>query len=127
MLDETVSSVPAVAAAGSRVDIRYVIPDEGAQIWLDNLAIVNDAPHPDEAYALIDFLQRPEIAARNTNLTGNANGNLASQKFIDPSIIGDPTIYPPPAIMKNLYTVNARQPAAQRSLLRIWQRLKLGQ
>ena len=117
----------AAADARSRVDIRYVIPDDRAQIWLDNLAIAKDAPHVDEAYALIDFLQRPEIAAKNTNLTRNANGNLASQKFIDPAIIGDPTIYPPPQVMKNLYTVNAREPAVQRSLLRTWQRLKLGQ
>ncbi len=117
----------AAADARSRVDIRYVIPDDRAQIWLDNLAIVKDAPHVDEAYALIDFLQRPEIAAKNTNLTRNANGNLSSQKFIDPAIMDDPTIYPPPQVMKNLYTVNAREPAVQRSLLRIWQRLKLGQ
>jgi putrescine transport system substrate-binding protein len=117
----------AATDARSRVDIRYVIPDDRAQIWLDNLAIAKDAPHVDEAYALIDFLQRPEIAAKNTNLTRNANGNLASQKFIDPAIIGDPTIYPPPQVMKNLYTVNAREPAVQRSLLRTWQRLKLGQ
>jgi putrescine transport system substrate-binding protein len=114
------------AEAKSRVDIRYVIPDDGAQIWLDNLAIAKDAPHVDEAYALIDFLQRPQIAAKNTNLTRNANGNLASQKFIDPAILGDATIYPPPQVMKNLYTVKAREPAIQRALLRRWQRLKMG-
>src|SRR6478736_1346042 len=42
----------AAADARSRVDIRYVIPDDRAQIWLDNLAIAKDAPHVDEAYAL---------------------------------------------------------------------------
>lgn len=117
----------AAADAGSRIDIRYVIPDGRAQIWLDNLAIPADARHVDEAYALIDFLQRPEIAAKNTDLTRNANGNLTSQKFIDPTIISDPTIYPPAQVMKNLYTVNSREPATQRALLRIWQRLKTGQ
>jgi putrescine transport system substrate-binding protein len=117
----------AAADAGSRIDLRYVIPDGRAQIWLDNLAIPTDAPHVDEAYALIDFLQRPEVAAKNTDLTRNANGNLTSQKFIDPSIISDPTIYPPAQVMKNLYTVNSREPATQRALLRTWQRLKTGQ
>lgn len=116
----------AAADAKSRVDIRYVIPDDRAQIWLDNLAIAKDAPHLEEAYALIDFLQRPEIAAKNTDLTRNANGNRASQQFIDTAILSDATIYPPPQIMKNLYTINAREPAVQRSLLRIWQRIKSG-
>jgi putrescine transport system substrate-binding protein len=117
----------AAADAGSRIDLRYVIPDGRAQIWLDNLAIPADAPHVDEAYALIDFLQRPDVAAKNTDFTRNANGNLTSQKFINPTIISDPTIYPPAQVMKNLYTVHSREPASQRTLLRTWQRLKTGQ
>ena len=116
----------AAADAGSRIEIRYVIPDGRAQIWLDNLAIPKDAPHVSEAYKLIDFLQRPEVAARNTNFNRNANGNLASQKHIDPTIINDSTIYPPPQVMQELYTVAVREPAFQRSLLRMWQRLKSG-
>src|SRR6266536_2626857 len=54
--------------AKNGVDIGYVIPKEGAQLWFDNLAIPRDARHPAEAHALIDFLLRPEIAAKNTNL-----------------------------------------------------------
>ena len=116
----------ASADAGRSVEIRYSVPDGRAQIWLDNLAIPKDAPHLKEAYALIDFLQRPEMAAKNTNTTRNANGNLASQKFVDPDILNDPTIYPPPQVMKGLYTVSARDSKMQRSLLRMWLSLKTG-
>ena len=55
---------------------------------LDNLAIPKDAPHVEEAYAFIDFLLRPAIAARNTNFTHLANGVLASKSSIDKDISG---------------------------------------
>ena len=74
----------------------YSIPDDRAQMWLDNLAIPKGAPHPEEAHAFIDFMLIPEMAAKNTNFTRNANGNLASQGLIAPEIVHDPTIYHPP-------------------------------
>jgi putrescine transport system substrate-binding protein len=107
--------------------IGYSIPDDRAQMWLDNLAIPKGAPHPEEAHAFIDFMLIPEMAAKNTNSTRNANGNLASQGLIAPEIMHDPTIYPPPEVMKKLYTVNMRHPATQRLLQRLWTRVKTGQ
>ena len=107
--------------------IGYSIPDDRAQMWLDNLAIPKGAPHPEEAHAFIDFMLIPEMAAKNTNSTRNANGNLASQGLIAPEIMHDPTIYPLPEVMKKLYTVNTRDPATQRLLQRLWTRVKTGQ
>ena len=43
--------------------IGYSIPDDRAQMWLDNLAIPKGAPHPEEAHAFIDFMLIPEMAA----------------------------------------------------------------
>jgi putrescine transport system substrate-binding protein len=67
------------------------------------------------------------MAAKNTNLTRTANGNTASQRYIDSAILSDPTIYPPPGTMKNLYTVTAREPQMQRLLQRMWLRIKSDQ
>lgn len=116
----------AVADTGRASEIGYTIPDGRAQVWFDNLAIVKGTPNLAEAYAFIDFLQRPEMAAKNSNVVRNANGNKASQQFIDPEILNDPTIYPPPGVMTSLYTVNAREPQMQRLLQRMWLRLKTG-
>jgi putrescine transport system substrate-binding protein len=114
------------AQAKNGVNLTYVIPKEGAQLWFDNLAIPRDARDMAEAYAFINYLQRPEIAARNTNLLSYANGNLASQKFIDKSILEDKTIYPDEATMKRLYTINARDPKTERLMNRLWTRIKTG-
>ena len=53
-------------------------------MWFDNLAIPKDAEHVEEAYAFIDYMMRPEVAAKNSNFVSYANGNLKSQKLIDP-------------------------------------------
>ena len=108
------------------VAIAYAIPNEGAQLWFDNLAIPNDAPDAAEAHALIDYLLRPEVAAKNTNFISYANGNLASQKFIDKSILDDRGIYPDTATMAKLYTITAHDQKTQRLINRLWTRIKTG-
>jgi putrescine transport system substrate-binding protein len=114
------------AEAKGSVQIGYAIPTTGAQMWFDNFAIPKDARNVAEAHAFINYQLRPEVAAKNSNFLSYANGNLASQKLIDKSIIGDRTVYPDAATMANLYTIGARDPRSQRVLNRLWTRIKTG-
>jgi putrescine transport system substrate-binding protein len=86
-----------------------------------------DAPHTAEAYAFIDYLLRPEVAAKNSNMVSYANGNLASQKFVDKAILDDKSVYPDAATMAKLYTVGARDQRAQRLINRLWTKVKTGE
>jgi putrescine transport system substrate-binding protein len=112
--------------AENGVDIAYVIPQEGTLITLDTLAIPKDAPHKEEAHLFIDYLLRPEVAARNTDTTRFANGVGASRPLLDPSIAGNNGIYPGETIMKRLFAVTAPDIAAQRPFTRAWTRVKTG-
>ena len=112
--------------AGNGVDIDYVVPKEGALMSLDNLAIPKDAPHVAEAYAFIDFLLRPEIAARNTAATNFANGVIASKPLIDKEILDNPSIYPREDGLKNLFVVSPYDQATQKIVTREWTRVKTG-
>jgi len=114
------------AEAKNGVAISYAIPKEGAQLWFDNFAIPRDAPDIAEAHALIDYLLRPDVAARNSNFISYANGNLASQKFIDRPILDDRSIYPDAATMAGLYTITAHDQKTQRLINRLWTRIKTG-
>jgi putrescine transport system substrate-binding protein len=107
-------------------DIGYAIPKEGAQLWFDNLAIPKDARHVAEAHEFINYLLKPEVAAKNTNFIAYANGNLASQKFVDKAILDDPTVYPDQAIMNSLYTNIAHDAKTQRLMNRLWTKVKTG-
>ncbi|HVV40913.1 MAG TPA: polyamine ABC transporter substrate-binding protein [Nitrobacter sp.] len=114
------------AESKNGVEIGYAIPKEGAQMFFDNLAIPADASHVTEAYELINYLYRPDVAAKNSDFLSYANGNLASQKLISPKVIGDKTIYPDEATLKRLFVITARDPATQRTINRLWTRVKTG-
>jgi putrescine transport system substrate-binding protein len=114
------------AEAKNGIEVGYAIPKEGAQMFFDNLAIPADAKNVAEAYELINFLYRPEIAARNSNFLSYANGNLASQKLVDPKIFGDKNIYPDESTLAKLFVITARDPATQRIINRLWTKVKTG-
>ena len=114
------------AEAKSGIEIGYAIPKGGAQMWFDNFAIPRDARNAAEAHEFINYLLRPDVAAKNTNFLSYANGNLASQKLIDPAILGDRTIYPDGQTMKELYTITAHDQKTQRLMNRMWTRIKTG-
>ena len=114
------------AEAKNGIEIGYAIPKEGGQMFFDNLSIPADARNVKEAYELINFLYRPDIAARNSNFLSYANGNLASQKLLDPKILNDKNIYPDDAMLAKLFVITARDPATQRIINRLWTRVKTG-
>jgi putrescine transport system substrate-binding protein len=114
------------AEANNGVEIAYAVPKEGAQMFFDNLAIPKDAGNVAEAHAFIDYLMRPEVAAKNSNFISYANGNLASQALIDPAVLNDRTIYPDEATMARLYTINAHDAKTTRLMNRLWTKIKTG-
>nr|WP_281431811.1 polyamine ABC transporter substrate-binding protein [Rhizobium setariae] len=112
--------------AKNGVEINYVIPKEGTYMWFDNLAIPADAKHIDEAHAFINYLMKPEVIAKASNYVQYANGNLASQKFIDESVYKNPAVFPDATTMKKLFTISPYGPKEQRVLNRLWTQIKTG-
>jgi putrescine transport system substrate-binding protein len=96
-------------------------------MFFDNFAIPKDAPHAAEAHAFIDYMLRADIAAKNSNFLGYANGNLASQKLMDKAVLDDKTVYPDEATLASLYVVTARDQRVTRLANRLWTKIKTGQ
>ena len=112
--------------AKNGVEVAYAIPKEGALMWFDSFVIPNDAGNKDAAYKFIDFDNRPEIAAKNSNFIQYASGNLAAQKHLDAEILNDPGIYPPAAVLSRLYTITPYDEKTQKAVNRLWTRVKTG-
>ncbi len=112
--------------AGKGVDLAYSIPREGAIANYDVLAIPADAPHVRNAHLFINFLLRPDVAARNSNLIKYANSILPGIQPLDPAVVSDPGVYPPPAVRARLIPERPRPPEYQRLLTRAWTRFKTG-
>src|ERR1700722_7788331 len=80
--DDAALAIARAKQGGRNVDIRFVAPREGAPMSFDAFAIPRDAPHLAESYALLDFLLRPDIAARDARATGLSSGEDAGAEDI---------------------------------------------
>jgi putrescine transport system substrate-binding protein len=113
--------------AGKGIDLAYSIPREGAIKNLDMLAILADAPHPLNAHLFINYLMRPDVAAKNSNFLKYANGDAPSNPQLDPAVKADPGIYPPPDVQARLVPERAKSPEFTRLVTRAWTRFKTGE
>jgi len=114
------------AEAGKEIDIRYVIPREGALMWFDTLAIPADAAHPGNAHAFINYLLRPDVAAANSNFVNYATANAAALKLVNEDLRNDAGIYPTPEVKERLQPNLAKSAEFTRLLNRSWTRFVTG-
>ena len=112
-----------IAANGIRVG--YSIPKEGAVMWFDAAAIPADAPHPDNAHLLIDFLMDPAMAAENSNAIHYPNGNAASQAMLQPELT-NAAIFPKGELASRLIPERAKSEEYARLRTRMWTRFRTG-
>jgi putrescine transport system substrate-binding protein len=115
------------AEAEQGVEIAYTIPKEGTLQWFDMMAIPVDAPNPDAAHAFINFILQPEIIADITNYVFYPNAVPASKEFIDEEITSSPEIYPPQEVLDNLFPSALRDARTERTMTRLWTRVRTGQ
>lgn len=113
--------------ANKPYSLHYSIPREGTLIWFDAMVIPKDAPHPQEALALMDHLMTPEVIGAISNSVYYANAVPAANAIVDPAILNDPGTYPSAAVRASLYTKNDNSRAFDRALTRAFSRLKSGQ
>ena len=113
--------------ANKGVEIKYIVPKEGSILWFDMLAIPKDAPHPDAAYAYLNYIMDPKVTADISNFKRYANANAASAPYVQDSVKNDPGIYPPPELRQKLAVQLADSPDQTRAITRLWQKFKTGQ
>lgn len=83
-------------------DFRYIIPREGAVIWLDMLVVPTTSRHPCTAHSFIDFVLEPRIGAEVANYTGVATPNRMALEHVLPELVFNRLIYPPPEVRSRL-------------------------
>ncbi|MGO4113163.1 extracellular solute-binding protein [Rhizobium leguminosarum] len=115
------------AEANAGVKVDYSVPSQGAQIFFDVFGIPKDAPHVAEAHEFINYMMKPEVIAKASNFVFYANGNKASQQFLDKEVLDDTAIYPTPEVMAKLFTVPPLDPKTQRIVTRLWTTVVTGQ
>ncbi|MGI2327360.1 ABC transporter substrate-binding protein [Planococcus sp. YIM B11945] len=75
-------------------NIDYSIPEEGSNLWFDNMIIPKTAGNVEGAHAFINFMLGAEAAAQNAEYVGYSTPNQAAIKLMDPELTGDERFYP---------------------------------
>jgi spermidine/putrescine transport system substrate-binding protein len=90
-------------------DIRFLVPEEGAELWSDSLMIPDRAVHKTNAERLVDYYYEPEVAAELAAWVNYvcpvpaAQQVLADSKDKDTAALADnPLIFPNTAMRKRL-------------------------
>jgi putrescine transport system substrate-binding protein len=112
--------------AGNQVEVGYVIPKEGAVLWIDVMAIPKDAPHPQEAHAFINYLLQPEVIAAISDYVSYANANKDATELVAQEVRDDKGVYPSAQTKARLVTVHSVPTKIQRLRVRSWTRIKTG-
>lgn len=86
-------SIAQVMATNPKV--KYVIPDEGGSMWIDGFVIPTFAKNVEEAYKFIDYIMRPDVAAKAANLSKSATVIDKAKALLPKDVAENTAIYPP--------------------------------
>ncbi|MDH4563965.1 extracellular solute-binding protein [Pseudomonas sp. BN411] len=110
--------------AGKATNFQYRIPVEGTTVWMDTMAIPADAKHPEYAYALINFIMRPENMAAISNATGYPTSSAKARPMVADDMRNNPDIYVDEATYARLIPGKDIPQRDMRARMRAWTTFK---
>ena len=75
-------------------NLEYVIPKEGSSLWMDFFIVMMSSSQKELAYRLLDYLNEPEVAARNAEYVYYATPNLTAKQHVSSEYLENPMIFP---------------------------------
>lgn len=82
--------------------LTYVVPEEGSNLWFDNMVIPKTADNVDGAHAFINFMLDAEIAALNTEYVSYSTPNQAALPLLPAEMVEDERFYPSAELTERL-------------------------
>ncbi len=102
----------------------YVYPKEGTNLWVDNMVVPKDAPHPENAKLFLNWMMIPENIAAASNFVGYMNTIKGSIDFIDKKLKDDPAVNMPQEYTERLRPAVDCSVAARKLRDKVWVQLK---
>jgi spermidine/putrescine transport system substrate-binding protein len=93
-------SADAIRVSKENPKFKYVIPRSGSSLWTDTLVIPKTVPNLDGAYAWINFMLQPEVAAQISLRLNIATPNQAGFEQLPISVQQNTSLFPPESIIE---------------------------
>jgi spermidine/putrescine transport system substrate-binding protein len=117
-----VTAGQAISAAPDK--LAYAFPAEGFARYADNIAILRESSRVDLAHDFINYLLRPEVAAKIVQATQTGTANAEALKLLPPAVRGNPVLYPPAELLKRGEWFEPQTTASQKLRDRLWTEVK---
>jgi spermidine/putrescine transport system substrate-binding protein len=75
-------------------ELNFAVPQEGSNLWFDNMVIPKTSKNVEGAHKFINFMLDPENAAQNADYVGYSTPNEAAWALMDEEVIADERFYP---------------------------------
>lgn len=105
--------------------LKYVLPQEGTNIWFDMLMISKGAKNLDAAYAFLNFNMNPYVAAINSNYIYQPNSVIDNSQYLN-DLFKDPNVNPIESMTKKMYILSIHPPELQAFVSKMWMYVKYG-
>lgn len=86
-------------------DLQYVIPRSGSSVWMDTMVIPKTARNPEGAYAWLNFMLQPDVAAQVCERLSFATPNQVAFNQLSPKLSSNPGLYPPDALLQKCQSI----------------------
>ena len=107
-------------------NIQALIPKTGGLLFFDSMVIPADSQRPGNAHKFINYMLKPEVSASLTNKVFYANPTLTSKPFVKPEVASNPTVFLPPADLKNMVAPDSLSNDMRRLMTRTYTSFKTG-
>ena len=95
---------------GNASDIEFIVPDEGGILWVDNMAIPQNAANPIDAHEFMNFVYQPEVAAQMTAWINYISPVPAAKEILEKAkdrytqqVAASPLVFPTPDMESRLH------------------------
>ena len=103
--------------------LKYVIPESGTSLWSDTIVVPQSCPNETGAYAWINFILQPSVAAEMTQRLFFATPNQAAYDQLPAPLRNNQSLFPPDALLTKSEGIAPLEPSIAESYDQYWTKL----
>jgi len=107
-------------------DLKFVIPEEGAILWTDNMMMPQKPPHPYAAETMMNYVYDPAVAAKIAENVGYVTPVVGAQQQLeksDPKLARNPLVFPSDADRAKLQGYPQLSPADENEMVQAMEKV----
>jgi len=116
-------SIDGVLVAQENPNMKYVVPKSGSSLWTDAMVIPKTAPNPEAAYAWINYMLQPAVAAQVTERLFFATPNQAAFDQLSTDLRDNQALFPPDSVVERCENLKPLPQKSEELIEKYWTKL----